>query len=57
MIQFINFVASLLSYLGSEITGRSGTSRRLGIHAPSSVIGYWLLVIWLLQAELKLLLY
>jgi hypothetical protein len=46
----MNFETSLLSYLGSEITGRSGTSLRLGIHAPSSVIGYWLLVIGYLVA-------
>jgi hypothetical protein len=49
----MNFETSLLSYFGSEITGRSGTSLRLGIHAPYFAIGYWLLVIWFLKADRK----
>jgi len=46
MTQFKNFETSLLSYLGSDTTGRSGTSLRLGMLAPQliMVIGYWLLV-------------
>jgi hypothetical protein len=44
MQQFMNFDTSLLSYLGSGVTGRSGTSLRLGILAP---LDYFLLLIGL----------
>jgi hypothetical protein len=38
----MNFETSLLSYFGSEITGRSGTSLRLGIDAPYLAIRSYL---------------
>jgi hypothetical protein len=45
MTQLMNFETSLLSYLGSALTGRSGTSLLLGMLSPLLVIGYSLLVI------------